>query len=409
MPIGDSLPSSTVPTPPLPSDPFQSASEALPLVESAVRRWRSALDGVVRGGLKRELTVRAIADGFKIGRGTAYNLARLLQAETLPSLVALLPGAKARESVVIRCRLSGSPEAMQSELEAADGHLNGVLERFGLTHSRLAALVGDNVDDGELRRRLLRGFRSRFESDQLLIGAEASMLIAAQIAVPSSDDLHVDIAGTQILAGVRRLRPGPPVEIYHSFGAGEEALQQSMSEGLDELHLTREHASSGRGFNYLMTDPSSDRDHGAIAAFFETVAMIGLMDSDLEDDYAEAALPILLPIRQLRYEVWIHRNVRRGGPPTAHLYPARDSNPRQFDRHNRARLPLPADLEVVEKPFAGDGLDSDLARRHAGLIEMACRRLGVAVEDLVCYRVQLACPPNGSKVTIRWPLAHRPG
>ena len=409
MPIGDSLPSSTVPTPPLPSDPFRSASEALPLVESAVRRWRSALDGVVRGGLKRELTVRAIADGFKIGRGTAYNLARLLQAETLPSLVALLPGAKARESVVIRCRLSGSPEAMQSELEAADGHLNDVLERFGLTHSRLAALVGDNVDDGELRRRLLRGFRNRFESDQLLIGAEASMLIAAQIAVPSSDDLHVDIAGTQILAGVRRLRPGPPVEIYHSFGAGEEALQQSMSEGLDKLHLTREHAASVRGFNYLMTDPSSDRDHGAIAAFFETVAMIGLMDSDFEDDYAEAALPILLPIRQLRYEVWIHRNVRRGGPPTAHLYPARDSNPRQFDRHNRARLPLPADLEMVEKPFAGDGLDSDLARRHAGLIEMACRRLGVAVEDLVCHRVQLACPPNGSKVTIRWPLAHRPG
>jgi hypothetical protein len=273
----------------------------------------------------------------------------------------------------------------------------------------MAALVGDNVDDGELRRRLLQGFRSRFESDQLLIGAEASMLIAAQIAVPSSDDLHVDIAGTQILAGVRRLRPGPPVEIYHSFGAGEEALQQSMSEGLDELHLTREHASSVRGFNYLMTDPSSDRDHGAITAFLETVAMVGLMDSDLEDDYAEAALPILLPIRQLRYEVWIHRNVRRGGPPTAHLYPDRGSTPSQFDRHNRSRLPLPADLEVVEAPFKGDDLDADPARRHAGLIEMACRRLGVAVEDLVCHRVQLACPPNGSRVSIRWPLAHRPG
>jgi hypothetical protein len=398
-----------VTTPPFPSDLPRSASEALPLVESAVRRWRSALDEAVRAVLKREPTVRAIADRFEIGRGTAYNLIRLLQAETLPSLVALLPGAKARESVVIQCRASGSPESLQSELEAADEHLNGVLERFGLTRGRMAALVGDNVDDGELRRRLLQGFRSRFESDQLLIGAEASMLIAAQIAVPSSDALHVDIAGTQILAGVRRLRPGPPVEIYHSFGAGEEALQQSMSEGLDELHLTREHAASVRGFNYLMTDPSSDRDHGAITAFLETVAMVGLMDSDLEDDYAEAALPILLPIRQLRYEVWIHRNVRRGGPPTAHLYPARDSNPRQFDRHNRARLPLPADLEMVEKPFAGDGLDSDLARRHAGLIEMACRRLGVAVEDLVCYRVQLACPPNGSKVTIRWPLAHRPG
>lgn len=396
-------------TPPFPSDLPRPASEALPLVESAVRRWRSALDEAVRAVLKREPTVRAIADRFEIGRGTAHNLIRLLQAETLPSLVALLPGTKARESVVIQCRASGSPESLQSELEAADEHLNGVLERFGLTRGRMAALVGDNVDDGELRRRLLQGFRSRFESDQLLIGAEASMLVAAQVAVPSSDALHVDIAGTQILAGVRRLRPGPPVEIYHSFGAGEEALQQSMSEGLDELHLTREHAASVRGFNYLMTDPSSDRDHGAITAFLETVAMIGLMDSDLEDDYAEAALPILLPIQQLRYEVWIHRNVRRGGPPTAHLYPARDSNPRQFDRHNRARLPLPADLEMVEKPFAGDGLDSDLARRHAGLIEMACRRLGVAVEDLVCYRVQLACPPNGSKVTIRWPLAHRPG
>jgi hypothetical protein len=397
-----------------PPDSTPADSEALPLVEKAVLRWRSALQRVIQGGLRREQTVRGIADCFGIGRGTAHNLARLMEAETLPSMVALLPGAKARESVVIRCRMSGSSEALQSELEAADERLNGVLDRFGLTRDRLAALVGDNVDDDELRRRLLRGFRGRFESDQLLIGAEASILIAAQIAVPSSDDIHVDIAGLQVLAGVRRLRPGTPVEVYRSFGGGTDPLQRSHSDGLDVMQVIEEQSSSPNGhgarFDYLLTEAAAGGNRSAILAFLETKARLGPMDSDREDDYAEAAVPILLPIRQLRYEVWIHRNLRRGdGPPTSHLFMTRESSPKDPDHHERLRLSLPSDLEVVAAPFERHGLDPDLADRHASLVELACRRLGVAVEDLACYRVQLAFPPNGSKVVIRWPLAHRPG
>lgn len=379
-------------------------------LDRVLRRWKAALAAVVGDAGGNVTTVRSLAEALNIGRGTAHNLLRVLQAETLPGIVASLPGRHSRESVLIKCRLARVPSHLLDELDAAQSELEGSLRRYAPTTDRLVAIVCGDASDDDLRRRLLRGFRSRFEIDQLMHGGSADQLIAAQIVVPSADGLHADVAGAQIIDGIRFIRPETQFEVYRGFSRATDgsppSLCESLCAGLEGVDLAH-HQLPDRITSYLI-EPNGSYDEGSVAlAFCEHSLSRGPLDSEFEDDFAEAACPIYLPTRRLQFEIWLHRQLRRGGDPTPHLYHTRDSSPSAFDRHNRARVPLPADLDLVDAPFAAGGLASPLGARHKALMLEASSRLGCGLEDLDCFRVRLPCPPMGSRVAVRWLLAQK--
>ena len=385
------------------------------LLEEALLRWQAALRALIEQRVRGGVSVRSLADRLDIGRGTAHNLVRILQAETLPGIAASLPGRSTRETLLFKFRPENATSSLYEALKAAQAALEETLGRYAPTTAQVIALACGDASDDDLRRRLLRGFRSRFEIDQLMHGGSAETLLAAQIVVPSADGLHADVAGVQIIDGIRFVRPETQFEVYRGFSSAsgnpserrQQALQEPLCSGLDRIDLT-EHADDPdepRVFSSLI-EPSSNYDDGEVTlAYCEHSSECGPLDSPFEDDFAEPACPIFLPIRQLQFEIWLHRGMRRGGEPSAHLYHTRDTSPKRFDRHNRSRVPLPADLELIDDPWAGNDLKPELAARYKSLVQIATERLRCSVADLDCYRVSLPCPPMGSRVAVRWLLA----
>lgn len=407
-----------MPTPPPtpPSGPSPNSAEdsqrVRTLLDGALRRWQEALSAVLVDRIRGPLSVRNVADRLDIGRGTAHNLVRLLQADTLPGIVASMPGRSTRETVLVKCRLAeGSPDLVDV-LDAAQSTLEGTLLRHAPTTAGLLAIVCGDAADDDLRRRLLRAFRSRFEIDQLMTGGCAETLIAAQMAAPSRDEVHADVGAIQIIDGLRGLRPHCQFEIYRPFEASTDAvsaseeLQPQFCKGLDGLEIAT--SVSDKGFPSLLIDSGEGLPPGARLAFLQHSNACGPMDSSFEDDFAEQACPILLPIRHLRYELWLHRDVRRGSDPTSHLYYSADTSIGDFHRHMRSRVPMPADLTLIEAPFEADELDADLARCHESMIRLSVERMGRPLDEFECFRVSLPCPPMGSRIGIRWLLHHVP-
>lgn len=388
------------------------------VIEEALRRWQAALASILAECVQGGISVRSVAERLRVGRGTAHNLVRLIRAETLPGIVSSLPGRSARESVLVRCRFAKAPKVLLDELDAAQSTLEGVLLRYAPTPARLLSLACGDASDDDLRRRLLRAFRSRFEIDQLMHGGSADTLVAAQIVVPSEDGLLADVAGLQIIHGIRFVRPETQFEVYRGFTRPSDrpseplrhALQEHLCSGLDRVDLT-EHGAEREipGIVSCLIEPSPTYDDGDITlAYCEHCLQRGPLDSPFEDDFAEVACPIFLPVRRLRFEIWLRREMRRGGDPVPYLYHNLATAPKIFDRHNRSHVPLPADLQAVDDPMAGDDLGPELAARYASLVEIATGRLRCSVTDLDCFRVSLPCPPMGSRVGLRWLLNHVP-
>lgn len=395
-------------------DPHQ-GDRSRAAIEQALRCWQTAVGAVISERVRGGLSVRNVADRFGIGRGTAHNLVRLLQSETLPGIAASLPGRTTRETLLARCRMAKAPSSLLDSLDAAQSALEATLASHAPTTDRLIALACGDASDDDLRRRLLRGFRSRFEIDQLMHGGSAETLVAAQIVVPSEDGRSADVAGLQIIDGIRFVRPETQFEVYRGFmrrsGRPSEPLQQALQEplcsGLDRIDLA-EHCDEFKNprISSFLIEPSPTYDDGEVTlAYCEHCLERGPLDSPFEDDFAEVACPIFLPVRQLRFEIWLGREMRRGGDPVPLLYHNLATSPKSFDRHDRARVPLPADLQLVDDPLAGDDLTPGLAARYASLVDIATGRLRCGVADLDCFRVSLPCPPMGGRVAVRWLLA----
>lgn len=380
------------------------------VLERALWRWHRGLSAVIADVIRGSVTVRAVAERIGVGRGTAHNVVRLLQAETVPGLVASLPGRKARESLLNKCLSTGAAEVLLDEFDAAQTVLEGTLHRYAPTSARLLAITCGDASDDDLRRRLVRAFQSRFEVDQLMTGGYAETLIAAQMVVPSADDIHADVAALQLIDGIAASRPRTQFEVYRSFLAGGSCsaeLQESSCLGLETMTLMQSHSDAGFASLLAEIDDELETDRRMLAFLQHRIAA-GPMDSEFEGDFAEQSLPVLLPIRSLSYELWLHEDLRRKSEPTTHLYYNMITAISDFDRHNRSGVPMPADLKLMDTPLAVGDLDPQLAAKRNALVRLAADWLGQPVEKLVCYRVSLPCPPMGSRVGIRWLLNNPP-
>lgn len=381
-------------------------------IAETIEPWRAALRDAVEAALGPSPSVRTVSDRLGIGRGTAHNLVRLLKAEGLPAIVASLPGAAARDAMVERCAECCPDAAASDRLETAHHRLVELLRMHATTAAQLVALVSDDTSDADLQRRLLRGFRSRFDFDRLQYGGSGRRLVACELVAPSAEPGWVSLAAVQIIDAVQRLRPGPPLEAYRPLSDFEasrhpEPLQRDHSNIPDDAAIRFFPGGESPVNEYpVYLVESSDRATPADLAFREVQHRIGPMEAEGPEETAELGCPIFMPFEELVFEVWFHRDVRRGGDPIARLYQSYSTGQYGRPLRERFRAPLPASLEPVA-PDDDGSLPDDTAAGRRMLLGEAARQLDTRFEDYSGVRLTLACPPAGGMFTIVWPLATR--
>jgi hypothetical protein len=391
-------------------------------IAETIEPWRAALRDALDATLGAAPSVRTVSDRLGIGRGTAHNLVRLLKAEGLPAIVASLPGTTARAAMVERCVALCPDPTLSGRLETAHHRLVELLRMHATTAAQLVALVSDDTSDTDLQRRLLRGFRSRFDTDRLQYGGSGRRLVACELIAPSAEPGWVSLGAVQVLDAVQRLRSGPPLEAYRPLSEFDasvhpEPLQRHLS-SIPEAEAIRFFPGGDSPVDeypvYLVE--SSEATTPMDLAFLEVQHRIGPMEADgpregtpeEPEETAELGCPIFMPFEELVFEVWFHRDVRRGGDPMARLYQSYSTGQYGRPLRERFRAPLPASLAPVG-PDDDASLPDDTAARRRTILTEAASRLDTRFEDYTGFRLTLACPPAGSIFTIVWPLAIREG
>jgi hypothetical protein len=382
-------------------------------IESALRDWCAVFREVAESILDHPPTVRTLADRTGLGRATTHKLVRMLEARTAAGVASMLPGRSMRRKILEQCNGALGDTSLIDRLETAEERLSTVLDRHAPSTARLLALVGDDADDANLRQQMLRGFRSRFEIDSVLIGTSAEILVATQAFVPGPDGESIDVAATQFLGGLHQSRPSTTTEVYRVADMSLEGMLSSdqtepivpdlSSPTWRERLRFQDKPQPHLGY---MLSPTEHPGPPLQLAFAEYRRNIGHMTRSAPGDTGEMSCPIWLPTQRLVMETWLHKDLRRGGDPIAHLYHAYHLSWTRIPDRERFRVPLPADIERLERGWTPPAeLDESALTATEGLADRVSLRFDAPLHDFEVFRIDLACPPMSSAVAIQWLLA----
>ena len=385
----------------------------------ALAAWKESLAAILRSRLGPAPSVRAIASALDIGRGAGHALSHILQADDGAEIGGLLPGIKTRQVLLERFgRMDLDPESLH-DFATAQEHLDDLLRRRAPSKVALISLLADGSTTGSVQANLLEGLRKRFESDAMLLGASAEHLVAAQVFAPASHGDLVDMAGVQLLSGVRQWRPDAAIELYRPFpkapgsrGLGDDPTSAIVSDACTPGWADRVVHSAPPGYHeaWVLRARSSSRSEDPRTlrlGFGESSTGVGSARRTEPDDTAEMGCPVWLPIRMIVLECWLHRDLPRGGAPIAGLYHAFNPRAQQHPCRERCRIPIPANIiDVGPDPAPPEDLDgSDAVVAYRRLMTRAVERLGTSIDDYAVHRLTLPWAPTGGLLTISWPLA----
>ncbi len=388
-------------------------------IVSALLAWRNALTAIVHRRLGAAPSVRVIAAELGIGRGAAHAVSQVLVHDDPTSMGAALPGIKTRQLLLDRLgQMDIDPERLRT-FAMAQERLENLLRRHAPSKVALISLLAGSSPSGPVQSQLLAGLRKRFESDAMLLGGSAEHLLAAQFFAPASDGRHVDMAAVQLLDTVQQWRSDAEIDVYRALAermnpttlvdAGPGAIvPAACSEGWSDRIATFPQTNDGPIQRLRPRSTSEASNHPTLRlGFGEAIRGVGPMTADEPGDTAEMGCPVWLPIRTLVLECWLHRDLRRGGSPTAAIYHSLIRDFRPGPERERFRVHVPTPLTNLGSDWSppDDLRDPEPITAYRLLTNLALQRLGATVDDFEIHRLVLSWAPTAGLITISWPLA----
>lgn len=382
--------------------------------------FAAALRGAIAEASPNGYGLRSLARRLKISTTLSASAIRVIEAPDPIAVLAALPGGRGRRSLLRKVESAEiAPQVAEALLDSLE-RLEAVLEGDGCDRETLQAFVAGSRLSGPDAARLTKGERAAFDSASQLWGARLRGLVTSVWIAPSSDGEHCDTAGGQLFLGLERLRPGPTLpicwppmqtdraEAFRSDRKSVSALgtvRGPLIEDLGSPALAAEEIDlSPRGV-VLFGTPARHRGRTIEVAAAFAMPRLGPMYSADPTETGEMNVNCSLPTASLVFEVWLHRDLARGGDPAAAYYnigmrPGDDLSMRELRRVPlRERmlsgawpLPLPSTLKA--------GRD-----RHRLLGERLARHLDASPEDFTGFRIHMRHPSIHTALTLRWRLA----
>lgn len=396
----------------------------------------AATAGLVRAALPHSHSTRSWTRVYGIDKMLAWKLLQIRDATEVAGVLGHLPGRGGIRLIARRLRAGGCAEAPIELFEQAAIGLWDLLASERVDRHTLSALGAGGLDQAweiRARRRDRRALRS---SGERLWGIGVEARTNSYLVTPSRSEGMLDVAYVAMLDGLRVLRRGEPWCIFSpgvSYETppseldapppGPEMISKTPDSGgpidrTDPMEPMLSSLSDEVGRRAIARHPTSGTRHLYVdraavplgkpfrVAFGEYIPRIGSSEAASPGELAMLNARITTPIAMLAIEILMHRSmVPPASNPTALGFMTIDPTQRRpFERP--LRMPIDGALSVVPIRKLVAGTDEAAAARLS-LLTLAANRVRSSVSEFTAHRIEIADPPLGSTISVRWRLPVR--
>jgi len=394
-------------------------SRILAIGEGLLTSLEAVLDQVPEAGLGPQ----KLAGALGIDKALTSRLLKAMRSHDALTAMHRIPGPDPLRRVLKAAVLVGvDPALIAAARESVDTFEKLIQVDTGdrsALGTILSAWVPEARRDFEMRRK-----QAAFKAMSQIKGVEIDLDAETAIFVPNADGLHLDVVWIRIINGLRRLRPGAPVNFSSSkFRDDKDKWRQTNLDGdpIDSVTGTvvpefstnpvprLDVRVAGLTAHYLL----GETDYGASSA----VDLVSCeVNRALFPRYMEtsrnrrfwAAMTIGIPARASQFDVIVHEDVFRGESPELRIYDTAGRGDADVNDPTRDidLLDLLASVETLGTGVQRFG-SSDVPR-YRQIITHVMDRLGLDGEQFRGFRVSSECPVYGSQTSLSFKSADPP-
>lgn len=362
---------------------------------------------------------RSLARRLGISTTLSASAIRVLDAPDPISTLSALPGGRGRRSLVRKIADAGVTPPIVQRLQTSLERLDQLLEGPDVEHETLRSFVSNAGAGRSSRMPTPRSLRSAFDTACQLWGLRLHGLVTCSWITPAADGIHCDLAGGQLFLELERLRPGPTLPVcwppliarsdrYEIDPGIAGSLRRTRGPLFEELGSpdlgTDEVEVSTRGVVSFGT-PAPSRGGSIDLGAAYSVEGLGTIRGRTESEFGELNANVSVPTDAFLLEVWLHRDLVRGGDPAGAFYNLAIRPGDGLEYRESRRLPLHESVERLEGPASLPPPLVPLQSRYEALSRHATTRLGATPDAFVGFRAMLRCPPLHTSLVLRWKLA----
>ena len=399
------------------------SSEDAPLAELSNRglSLSAALADALADVVPEPGAVRACGRGLGIDKNLAWRLVRLSEASDLAGVLSSRPGRRGWALAIAAFeRVGCDPRHLQALVDANTAFDREIVDRqLDAQTVRLLAFGGLETEDG--RRQILETRCDAARIAARRFGTWADALATAYLVTPADVDDRLDLRAVTMLMGLRRVGPGPDLEIhrgtnsrpdpkkidYHSSIAshrGLGSLVPSLSSPRAIEHLVVASSPTRNSVHFRGAGPVSA--NGIDLTFMETLPQAAYTYARRSGEVGTYGTPALVPAAWFILDVLVERSIVWADTADAAMFTqiAGPGNRLQFFEQQRLPMAEPVECDT------GVELPADLSHvrsRHRAALEHAATDGGRRLADFAVHRVAVAHPPLSTNIALRWRLPRR--
>jgi hypothetical protein len=380
-------------------------------IESIGAGLTESLKRVVAGLPGSPLRPQELARKLKLNKDLSSRLLRALSEQDRLVAMHLMPGPEPLHRFLRAAARFDLPDAVLGAADRAVGDYEALLRDHLGSRAALDAIIGVSLPDARERFETFHK-QAVHRSMSCLKGVVARTHVLSAMLFPGDAPDAVGAVMILGLFGLRRLRPGVPVQFYSAVTGVREGTHQLYSLSGDPADLANascllpefsscgphiQQAQAGNNMVYSL--------HGdAIGPHCAVDIVTGEIWRGVYHRYQTKDPPrssgftadIDIPAESLIFDVRVHRDVYPNVAPELLLYDTAIrgiANPNDRSR-DRDRLDLAEKIEQIGHTAARRIAD---VPNYPRLIAYACERIGFSEDEFRCYRCRVKYPLYGSQ------------
>jgi hypothetical protein len=359
---------------------------------------------------------RACARALGLKRGLGWKIYAVATSPELSQVIGALPRQAGWELLFSSLRKARCPASKLTALEAKVSALQSRLQSGAFKRPTLRAIAAGQLENPRQTAVLLKARQAVREGCEAIYGIRCASQLGMYVIGAPNKDGRLSFVTCTMHEGVKRLRPGPPIALksltraWHPswpedklaspLGACAETgwlVTDLSTRDVWENHLSLEITNGAPVVRYTSHPQSTEP---TIRAVFAEILENG-GSAGGSDDRVDIHFGISIPTAQAIFEAWVHRSILLKSEPYAGLAGSLDNGLPLSQESELIPLPLEARVQRLKLAELPVGF-SKLSQAHNTMLQRAATSLRATVNDFVGFRVEVADPPIGARIRLRW-------
>ena len=400
------------------TSPLEGLPQQLGELANRARSLSEALSAAIGAVVRDPTAVRACGRVLGVDKNLAWRLVRLAGSSDLAGVLSSRPGSRGWGLALAALDRAGCEPRLVADLVAARQAFEQEILDRRLDERTLRFLAFGGLETDEGREEILRIRRDGGELAARRFGTRADALATAYLVTPSGEDDLLDLSSITMLFGLRRVGPGPSLEIHRGTNSGSDSRSERFRSpieahrGIGSLVPSLSTPAAAEEL-FVAANPAINAVHfrgsgdaamrGIDAVFIESLPKAAYAEARHPGELGSYGAPALVPAAWFILEVLVERSVRWGGSAQAGMYTQIAGPFNRLRFFEQQRLPL---VELPESDVEVDLPDEmgGLRKPHRAALELAAAAGGRSLADFTIHRLVVSHPPLSTNIILRWRL-----